>query len=290
MFPESDDLNATLAAPARTMTATAPASYVQPTYTERCQKCAGSGRFGRFGRCFKCNGTGRQTFKTPTATRAANRERAATRSANREQEYSDAFAAANPAIAAWIEAERAGFEFAQAMHDAVRKYGDLTEKQMAACQRAVDRKAASTAARAERAAAAPVVATEGIDRLKAAFDAAARYTAERARGLTVRNPKINIGGMVISPAKATSANPGALYVKATADRTYLGKIADGRFHASRDCTAEQQAQVLSFIADPAEAAKVYGQETGICCVCNATLRSEWRLRGIGPICAEKFGW
>jgi hypothetical protein len=74
------------------------------------------------------------------------------------------------------------------------------------------------------------------------------------------------------------------------DSIYLGKIMGGRFMASRDCTPEQSAQVLAFVANPAEAAKVYGQETGVCCICNATLRSEWRLRGIGPICAEKFGW
>lgn len=94
--------------------------------------------------------------------------------------------------------------------------------------------------------------------------------------------------MTISPAKATSANAGALYVKAGS--TYLGKITGGKFFASRDCQPEEQAKVLSFVADPAAAAKAYGQETGVCCVCNATLRSEWRLRGIGPICAEKMGW
>lgn len=47
---------------------------------------------------------------------------------------------------------------------------------------------------------------------------------------------------------------------------------------------------LAFIADPKAAAEAYGQETGVCCICNATLTSEWRLRGIGPICAQKFGW
>ncbi len=74
------------------------------------------------------------------------------------------------------------------------------------------------------------------------------------------------------------------------ERVYLGKIVGGKFHASRDCSLGQEKQVLAFVSDPAAAAKVYGQETGVCCVCNATLRSEWRLRGIGPICAEKFGW
>jgi hypothetical protein len=94
--------------------------------------------------------------------------------------------------------------------------------------------------------------------------------------------------MTISPAKATSANPGALYVKG--DGNYLGKIANGKFYGTGNCSAAQQEQILKFVADPAEAAKVYGQETGVCCVCNATLRSEWRLKGIGPVCASKFGW
>jgi hypothetical protein len=140
----------------------------------------------------------------------------------------------------------------------------------------------------ERIANAPVVETTGVDLLKEAFDKAAAYAAAKATGLTIRNPKITVGGITISPAKAASKNPGALYVKA--DGVYLGKISDGKFIASRDCTDEQQAQILAFVASPAEAAKVYGQETGVCCVCNAALKSEWRLQGIGPICATKFGW
>ncbi len=66
--------------------------------------------------------------------------------------------------------------------------------------------------------------------------------------------------------------------------------ANGQFFAARDCEEARKTQVLKFVSDPAEAAKVYGQETGICCVCNATLKSKWRLRGIGPVCAEKMGW
>lgn len=92
----------------------------------------------------------------------------------------------------------------------------------------------------------------------------------------------------MSTDKASSANAGALYVKQGSE--YLGKIMAGKFMAVAACSSSQRDQVLSFISNPAEAAKVYGQETGICCVCNATLKSEWRLRGIGPVCAEKMGW
>jgi len=139
---------------------------------------------------------------------------------------------------------------------------------------------------AQPVAAAKQVDTAGIDRLKAAFDTAVEYSSEKGLKLS---PRITVGGITISPAKANSTYPGALYVKVRGGE-YLGKIAGGRFFASRECSQEQQAKVLEFVADPAEAAKVYGQTTGTCCICNATLRSEWKNKGIGPICAEKFGW
>ena len=160
------------------------------------------------------------------------------------------------------------------------------EGQRAAVERCIAREVAKATARAERNEQAPQADTAGIDRLKAAFDTAARYIAEK--GLVRKNPKITIGGLTISPAKENSKNPGALYVKESG--AYLGKIAGGRFFASRECSQEQQTQVLKFVADPAEAAKVYGQDTGTCCICNAELKSEWRHKGIGPVCAEKFGW
>lgn len=273
-----------------------PASYIplEKRFEERCPKCRGTGKFvsysGRvIGDCFNCKGAGKKVFKTSPESRAAARVSSATRSQQKAQsllgeitQWQEQHAAAWQ----WLTSNVArGNEFAKSLTDALYKFGSLTDNQLAA----VERNLAKMAERkAEREAAAPVVATDGIDRLKAAFDKAAAFTAAKAKGLTVRNPKITIGGMTISPAKATSANPGALYVKS--GEAYLGKVADGKFFASRDCTPEQQAQVLKFVADPAEAAKVYGQETGVCCVCNATLRSEWRLRGIGPRCAEKMGW
>jgi Family of unknown function (DUF6011) len=269
-----------------------PASYVQKEHLETCTKCHGTGRFtswsGRtIGNCFACKGAGRKSFKTSSADRAKAREQAYQRKATNEAERVVSFQNEWPLVWAWINAQT-NFEFAVSMRNAVAKYGFLTEKQMAACQRMIDKELARKAEREARVAAAPAVDTAGIDRLKAAFDKAAAYTAAKAKGLTVRNPKITLYGVTISPAKANSANPGALYVKS--GETYLGKIAGGKFFASRECDNHQQEQVLRFLADPADAAKVYGQETGVCCVCNATLKSEWRLRGIGPICAEKFGW
>jgi Family of unknown function (DUF6011) len=275
---------------------TPPESYRPKDFSEPCPKCRGRGRFISYtgrdcGPCFTCKGAGQKTFKAPAAVRADNREKAAARKAQKTADNILAFKAAHPVAFAWINDETAKaepFPFAVAMVEALAKFGDLTERQLETCERLAAKAAERKAERAKRIAEAPAADSAGVERLKAAFDHAAAYTAAKAKGLTVRNPKITIGGMTISPAKAHSANPGALYVKA--GDQYLGKIAGGRFHAAFSCTAEQSAKVLEFVANPAEAAKVYGQETGTCCICNATLRSEWRLKGIGPICAEKFGF
>lgn len=261
------------------------AKVTAPEYVQTCHKCRGSGQT-RWGACFACRGAGRKTFKTSPEARVANRERAADRKVAAAATAWDDFAAAQPVAAAWIVAKADSFDFAAKLREAVARFGSLTEGQLAAVQRCVDRDTVRAQERTQRQQNAPQVASEGVDRLKAAFDTAAAYIA--ANGLTRKTPKITIGGITISPAKATSKNPGALYVKDGEE--YLGKIAGGRFVAQQVCSAEQQAKVLAFVADPAEAAKVYGQTTGVCCVCNATLRSEWKNRGIGPICAQKFGW
>ena len=291
-------------------------------FVEVCPKCNGSGKFvsysGRVvGQCFACKGAGKNSYKSSPEARAKGRERAAATKVSREEQIAKdaaAFIAAHPAEIEWLtqagkrNIERGGtFTFPQDVLNKLWQYGSLTDGQLGAVQRLMlkdqDRKVRLAVEKAAREAAAPVADTAGVDRLKAAFDAAAAYSAAKGKGVQLRSPKITIGTMVISPAKATSANPGALYVKQKKpsfarslpgydgeDSVYLGKIANGRFLASRDCTEDQQKQILAFIADPAEAAKVYGQETGVCCICNATLISKWRLKGIGPICAEKFGW
>jgi hypothetical protein len=256
-------------------------------FEEGCPKCRGTGRFvsysGRvLGECFTCKGKGKKVFKTSADDRAANREKTAMRKAETSANDLDAFKAGSPAEWQWIDtASKGGNEFAISLIAGIIKYGDLTDKQRAAVQNAIAR----DASRVQAVVNAPAVAVEGIDRLKASFDQAIAYSA--AKGLKL-SPRITIDGMTISPAKANSANPGALYVKA--GQVYLGKVANGRFYASRDCDDAAQTKVLAFVADPAEAAKVYGQTTGTCCICNATLRSEWKLRGIGPVCATKFGW
>lgn len=263
-------------------------------FEEGCDKCKGTGRFvswsGRIlGECFACKGQGKKVFKTSATARANNRERSAERKAKTWADSVETFKAVNPEVWLWLEKEtqkQEPFAFAVGMVEAIAKYGDLTDKQLETCKRLAAKAAERIAGLTARAADAPAVDSAGIDRLKASFDQAIAYSA--AKGLKL-SPRITIDGMTISPAKANSANPGALYVKA--GQTYLGKVANGRFFASAEGKAMNvETKVQAFIADPQEAAKVYGQTTGTCCICNATLRSDWKHKGIGPICAEKFGW
>lgn len=257
-------------------------------YPEKCPKCRGTGRFvswaGRdLGQCHKCKGKGEIVFKTSASQRAQSRATAADRKARAQMTALETFAAQHPAEWAWIEGSRATFEFAQSIHDAIAKYGSLTERQLAACTRAAEkaaqRQADRAAAQQARLEAAPVVS---MDKMLAAFAAASQ---------TLQNPKLRMtGGLEISPAKATSTNAGFLYVK-TGD-LYLGKISpEGKFLRSRDCSDAHEQQLVAIAADPLAAAVAYGRETGTCSCCARELTNPLSIElGIGPICREKFGW
>ena len=232
--------------------AIAPATYkpLVQQFVESCTACHGTGKFrsysGRIvGDCFKCKGAGKKTFKSSAADREQARLAPADRKEKRIQEDVNAFALANPTVFAWINESAPTFSFAASILEAIRKFGDLTPNQLAACERCIAKREAAKTASVERIQNAPVVESAGVDRLKLAFDTAIAYSA--AKGLK-RLPKITIGCLEISPAKATSKNPGALYV--VDNGQYLGKIADGKFFAVRECSADQQANVLKFVADP----------------------------------------
>jgi hypothetical protein len=275
----------------------APADYKPRDFSEPCPKCRGTGRYNapssHGSRCFACKGAGKFTFKTSPEARAKSRTSANARKAKRAAEEAqerataaEAYRAANPDVAQWLDSA-GDFGFAIAMRDALAKWGSLTPGQEAACRRSIEGRAKAQEARAEREAAAPAADTAGVDRLKLAFDTA--IAKARAKGRGLKMPRITIGGVVITPAKETSQNAGALYVKDAGQ--YLGKIQRGRFFGVRDCTPEQEKRVLAFIADPKAAAIAYGLETGVCCICNAQLTNKSSIEaGIGPICAANMGW
>jgi hypothetical protein len=275
----------------------APADYKPRDFSEPCPKCRGTGRYnGRSSHgshCFECKCAGKMVFKTSPEARAKARISTAARKAKRAEEEAreraaaaEAYRVANPDVAQWLDSA-GDFGFAIAMREALARWGSLTDGQAAACRRSIEGRAKAQEARAAREAAAPAADTAGVDRLKLAFDTA--IAKARAKGRGLKMPRITIGGVVITPAKETSTNAGALYVKEAGQ--YLGKIKGGRFFGVRECSADQEKRVLAFIADPKAAAIAYGLETGVCCICNAVLTNKSSIEaGIGPICASNMGW
>ena len=118
----------------------------------------------------------------------------------------------------------------------------------------------------------------------------------KAKQAGIKWPKLRMGDFVFSPAGANSANAGAIYVKTQTGSgeepgTYLGKVAGGRLFTSRECTPEQRDAIVAISADPAAAAVAYGKRFGRCSICNRDLSDAASVeRGIGPICAEKYGF
>jgi hypothetical protein len=282
----ADDLD--FGAPAKSS-----ATFEVAYFEQECPKCKGTGRFTfgyinvRSGECFACKGKGKMTFKTSPATRM----KAKMASQKRVVAKADAQAAkaaewkeANPAEAAWMEASAPRFEFARSMLDALTKFGHLTERQMETVQRLTvqdaERQAVRATEQATRAQSAPVVSVEAIE---VAFN--------NAKQAGVKFPKLRLDTFVFSPAGENSKNAGAIYIKSKGDGVYLGKVMGGRLFTSRDCTTEASERITAVASDPKQAAVAYGMKFGACSVCGRQLTdSDSVARGIGPICAENYGF
>lgn len=278
-LPESDDLDAMLSAPVRADAAPLP-GLMPATFEEPCSKCRGRGRFVSYsgrdcGPCFTCKGTGKQIFKTSRDDRAKRHAQSDATKARKAQDNVEAFKLSNPDVWAWLDGNI--FEFAIAMREALAKYGYLTDRQLAACVGAIQKRDAAKIAAVQRVETAKTI---DMTQISAAFARAAA---------NLKKPKLRVAGFALSPAKASSQNAGALYVKA--GEQYLGKIVGEKFIRSRECTDEQEANLLDVAIDPMKAAVAYGRLTGNCACCGRALSDpESIARGIGPVCAENFGW
>ena len=262
-------------------------------FEETCPSCRGSGVFrsytGRIvGNCFKCDGKGVRFFKTSSEDRAKARDAADARKAKAAAsaaEQANAWLEANPVEAEWLRQPVTGdFTFHADMLAALIKYGSLTERQEAAVRNA----AAKSAARKAEWAAAKAAREEGaavlsLAKIRTGFDSALRF---------LKRPKLRVANIQFSLAPATGRNAGCIYVVRADDDTYLGKITpEDKFLTSRDCTAADSEVVARVAADPAAAAEAHGHEYGQCSCCGRELTNpESVARGIGPICAERWGW
>ncbi len=75
------------------------------------------------------------------------------------------------------------------------------------------------------------------------------------------------------------------------DNKALGTISNGRFLALPGVSNALQVSIGRAIAEPMKAAVAYGRATGNCSICGRYLNNKESLaRGIGPICARRYGF
>ncbi len=251
-------------------------------YIEDCPDCRGGGRFmswsGRdVGPCFKCKGKGKLRFKNSKEVRKQQRALREARKIKKALTAEADFQRDHPVRWAWLQAN-SHKDFAGSLLRAIPKYGKLTDKQLTAIDSSIEREEGWKREREDRDVNATAV---DVSRITKAF--------QTAQESGLKWPKLRLGDFLLSLAGANSRNAGAIYIKTGG--TYLGKIMDGRFTQSRDCTDQNEADIVVACADPEAAAFAHGLMTGSCSCCGRELTKKESVdRGIGPICASKWGW
>ena len=256
-------------------------------FKENCKKCSGTGKWTSYSgyttrTCFACKGVGFHEFKTDSATRAKARERSVVVKASKEEDRLTAFAMEHDAEYVWIMASAPTFSFAQNMLDAIKKYGSLTERQLASVQKCIisnaERAMNKALEQAQRVETAPEV---NLGALADAFNSAL------SKGN--KHPRLRLDSFVFTPAPMSGKNGGAIYIKE--DGQYLGKVIGNKFLKVRECSQEQEQRIIEASVDPKGFAIKYGRMLGACSVCGKTLKDPESIEmGIGPICAGKMGW
>ena len=140
------------------------------------------------------------------------------------------------------------------------------------------------AALAKRAEGKAPLASAGLDRVRALFEAA--YKA----GL--KFPKVWIAPhLTLKPAGPRSAHPGTIQVMGDGFDEWFGRIElDGSLTAGRDMPADAPRILREWAADPAKAASAFGHLTGHCAFCAKELTDPRSVAvGYGPVCADNYG-
>jgi Family of unknown function (DUF6011) len=249
-----------------------------------CQQCAGSGlwtarRVNRHGndKCNACNGRGH--FVTSPAQRLKARAQVAGRKARNATAGREAFEAAHPRLAEFLASAGRWSAFAASMGEQIAKKGSLSDKQISAARSMQAKCAAREDARtAEREQAKTTV---DLGAIREMFDAAV------ANGKA--KPTYRAEGLVISRAPDHGRNAGALYVKAAGE--YQGKLIGVEFNPVRSVETTTAPALAVIAANPLQAAVRFGRKEGKCSCCGRKLTKGTSIAaGIGPICAENFGF
>jgi ribosomal protein L37AE/L43A len=253
-----------------------------------CPRCNGTGQFRGHSRlfpCYKCESTGK--VSKGVAAAAKGKVTAAQNKAQRLVE----FARDHVEVIDFLVANQEWSEFYRSLHDQLMERGSLSDGQIAAVHRGIEKLAAKRAEKnVER---EKKSGTVDISRIVAMFERAVtkRGTKKMSR------PILSTAAVTIKPA---TRHEGVLYVTSTDSDTYLGKIANGRFEA-RNAASDTTVKELRMICDDPEAAirsyaVVNGRfENGVlveapCGLCHRLMHDEVSLeRGIGPVCAARYG-
>lgn len=250
-----------------------------------CQTCVGTGKYRGVrvhqekSECFACGGRG--FFYTSLADRMKRRADAQKRKTNKLEAAQAALNEANPGF---IDLLR-DMSWSDIGRDMLRQYnerGALTENQVAAIYRIAAKAAETKAKREAEKLEAQAARTSVVDLspIHAMFDKA------RENGLSKLAYRAE--GLVLTPAKASGRNPGAIYVKSSSG-DYMGKVVGTSFIAVSSAPATIKPTLEAIAANPSEVAKAYGKKTGICSCCGRELTDPSSIAaGIGPICATKW--
>lgn len=241
----------------------------------KCPKCAGTGvwRGGwSSGQCFACKGKGYQLRAPGYAENKAKREAAKARKLQREaeeraarllafrDEHPDVFAALNE----YGMQDRYRSEFMDSLTRQIAERGSLTEGQIAAVKRGIEKRAAKLAEKSG----APVEFFPRIEKL-----------------VRVENLKLRLGKCVVTMFQSGAVGVvGPEYGMGT-----FGIIeAGGMLRRFSKMTDEVHALLQDVESRGLEAVKEIGLATGRCCICGRTLTDEHSIKnGIGPICEKK---
>lgn len=267
-----------------------------PKYARRkftCESCGGTG-FWRGGKnrhgnskCNTCHGKG--FLVTSPEARAKARDYA------RKSKQSKIAAAQEANLAhgdgflhQWLKEVSSWNNFAASLIEQHNEGKTWSDKQVEACRNMYrkwkERNIADQEAKAKREAAAPVV---DLARIRAMFDTVMSHGYKR--------PMYRADGLRIKPGKG-----GALYVL-NENRTeyghfgeqpgYEGKITeDNKFFSVKKADPETAVKLTAIAKDPLGAAVRYGRATGRCACCGRELTKHESIeRGVGPICAERWG-
>jgi len=251
----------------------------RPRHT--CPRCAGSGKWSggtnRYNNsdCIPCRGRG--YFYTSHKDRLDRRNKAKERKVNNLKNLIAEFKSENEDIYNGLARLSGWHNIGISLYNGIHKYGSLTDKQLVLAKKLVSEDEARIEKRnkdrAER--------TKEVDlgNVKKIFENANQH---------IKRPKFRFEDIVISLAPSHGANAGALYVKSGED--YLGKVIDGTFFGTSRSSKETLEKLTTIARDPLESAVAYGRKTGQCACCGRELTKHESIdRGIGPVCATRFG-